>query len=131
MALRSCDVCGRTYDAKRPSSRFCGATCRKRHQRSPGVAAVPAPTVLAAAPGGLHAATHAELEAADRLETALGAAALALASRVDSGSAEQGSAFAALVREHRAALAEALRGANPAANPLDELKARRDRKRAG
>jgi hypothetical protein len=129
MALRSCDVCDRQYDAKRPSSRFCGATCRKRNQRSPEPAAAPA--LFVAPASGLSAATAAELEAAGRLETSLGQAALVLARRVDGGDREPGSALASLVREHRASLAEALRGAQQAASPLDEVKARRDRKLAG
>ena len=75
--------------------------------------------------------TRSELETAGRLETALGQSALAIAVRIDAADTEAGSAMAALVREHRAALAEALKGAYAVANPLDELRARRDRKRAG
>lgn len=31
---RPCDACGNAYEAKRPASRFCSATCRKRASRS-------------------------------------------------------------------------------------------------
>jgi hypothetical protein len=33
--IRGCDVCGRPYEAKRVSSRFCSGTCRKRNLRAP------------------------------------------------------------------------------------------------
>jgi hypothetical protein len=80
---------------------------------------------------GVMAATEAELDSVGRLETPLGQAALVLAVRLEASHREPGTALAALVREHRAALAEAMRGARVAADPVDELRARRDRKRAG
>lgn len=134
MTLRNCDGCGRSYEAKRATSKFCSSDCRVRAHRQPK-SAPSATVVLPAQPtpptSAVAAATRAALDEAGRSETALGAATLALAARIDDGSREPGSAFAALVREHRAALAEALRGANQVANPLDELRARRDQKRAG
>lgn len=129
---RSCDFCGVEYEAKRAASRFCSAVCRKRNQRAPRQAAVAAPVRLDLPPPGgsaLTAATNAELEAAGRAESALGRAALLLAARLDASEREPGTALAALIREHRAALAEAVRGAKAAADPVDELRARRDRKR--
>lgn len=32
---RSCDDCGETYEAKRPTSKYCRDTCRKRSSRKP------------------------------------------------------------------------------------------------
>jgi hypothetical protein len=72
---------------------------------------------------------QAKLEAAGRSETYLGAAALALADRIDQSTAVMG--FAALVKELRATMDAALDGVQQAADPLDELKRRRDAKRAG
>jgi hypothetical protein len=78
----------------------------------------------------LVAAIEAELEAAGRLDTALGRQALRLAQRMHS-EFDTGSAIAALSRELRATMAEALKDATPVADPLDELAARRSRKAAG
>jgi hypothetical protein len=80
--------------------------------------------------GSLAAATQAELDRAGRLGSAVGQAALALARRIDASQGETGSALAALVREHRATLAEAVKDAEVAADPLDELRNRRERKLA-
>lgn len=79
--------------------------------------------------GGCVPAVLAELTAAGRLEGHLGASALALAARIDSSTSVQG--FAALVKELRAVMAAALAGVQSEADPVDELRGRRDRKRAG
>ena len=132
---RACDYCGAEYEAKHPSSRFCTAVCRKRNQRNPRPAPVATHPSVANLPdpggSGLTDATRVELGAAGRLDSALGRAALLLAQRLDVSDREPGTALAALIREHRAALAEAVRGAKAAADPVDELRARRDRKRTG
>jgi len=131
---RACDVCGVKYEAKRLASRFCSPACRKRHQRNPQSAA---PVVLpvigdpGAVDGPVLSATRADLHAAGRLGGPLGQAALLLAGRLDRSEREPGTSLAALVREHRAALAEAVRGAKRAVDPVDELRARRDSRRAG
>jgi hypothetical protein len=70
-----------------------------------------------------------ELEQAGRAETYLGAAALALADRIDQSTAVMG--FAALVKELRVTMEAATAGARATADPVDELRARRDRKYAG
>jgi len=125
------------FTAKRSAAKYCGDTCRKRAQRNPGKVRPAEVLPLSpgpaddSAPGRLAAATLAELEAAGRADSAVGQAALALARRIDSASGETGSALAAMVREHRAALAEAVRDGKRAADPLDELRARRERKSAG
>jgi hypothetical protein len=78
---------------------------------------------------GLVAATRAELEAADRLGSAFGQAALALAVRVESGR-DTGAAVAALTRELRASLDAALANARAAGSPLDAAKDELARRRA-
>lgn len=73
------------------------------------------------------AATRAELEAAGRLDSMLGQVALLLAERMCEF--DTGSGTAALSKELRAVMATAVQGAPAAADPVDELRARRDRKR--
>lgn len=77
----------------------------------------------------LSKATLAALEEAGRTDTPAGRAALLLARRLDMTTADTGSSIAALVREHRATLAAALANAQTG-DRVDELKERRDRKRA-
>jgi hypothetical protein len=71
-----------------------------------------------------------ELTAAGRLESSAGQAAIALATRIDEG-AESSAGLAALTRELRAAMAEALANVTEAGDALDELRARREARRAG
>jgi len=120
-----CASCGGTFEAQRSSAKYCGQTCRKRGSRRGEVATLPP----ADEPVGLVAATLAELQAAGRADTALGQQALALAERVNNPR-DTGSAIAALSRELRAVMVEALKGVEVAADPLDELRARRDRIRS-
>lgn len=128
-----CTVCAVGFDAKR-ESKYCGGRCRKRAQRRPegiAAAAIPAgdaPDTPGARPGaGLEQATRGELAAAGRAETAVGQAAVVLAHRIDRGTTETGASLAAMVREYRATLAEALRETEQSTDPLDELRARRER----
>jgi hypothetical protein len=83
------------------------------------VAAAPRPA------GGVFAATLAELTAAGRVATPAAQIAIALAVRIDHGAEDTGSSLAALSREHRAALGQALDGAQQLADPVDELQAQR------
>lgn len=124
---RSCDGCGREYVAKRPTSRFCGGTCRTRASRAGGVAAVPRSVPSVVATSGVVAATRRELEDAGRLGSMLGEAALELATSIASPH-ESGSSKASMVKQLVATMAEALKG-TAAADPLDELRGRRDAKR--
>lgn len=80
-------------------------------------------------------ATKAELEAAGKADTMLGQQAIALAARM-SGS-ETSAGIASLSRELRTVMAAAIGAALPSApaagtgDRVDELRARRDAKRAG
>lgn len=140
MIERTCDHCGATYQAKTARSRFCRDVCRamagKRAQRDavvaeiavhraapPQEAAEPRPAVRLVAD-----AVRADLERADRLGTVAGAAALAMAARIDA-QAETGAAVAALVRQLHATMAEATKDATAAVDPLDELRAKREARR--
>ena len=68
------------------------------------------------------------LEAAGRVGAPAGCAALLLARRLDTPTGDTGSSVAALVREHRVTLAEAVKGV-AVASELDKFRERRDRKR--
>ena len=127
---RKCESCKRAYQATRPNSKFCGDTCRKRAQRSPKPATMKQPKAPPVLVVGLGAVTARELEAADRLDTVLGQAALVLARRIESPM-ETGASIASMTKQLRETLADALKGAAQAADPLDEIRARRESKRAG
>jgi hypothetical protein len=77
------------------------------------------------------ASTLQELVSAGRESTALGQAALLLAYRIERSQMDTGAGVASLVKQHGATLAEALKGATQAKSGLDELRSRRDAKRAG
>lgn len=127
---RTCEACSAPYEASRPTARFCSERCKKRVQRGQVPFAVAPPTARASGTeSGTAARVRAELDAAGRLETYLGAAALALAERIDESTAVMG--FAALVKELRSTMDAAMAGVQQAADPVDELRSRRDRKYAG
>ena len=134
MESRNCDQCGKVYQAKRPSSRYCSDLCRKRAQRSPQIlmplTAVPlVPLFVPTLSGGTVEATRRELERAEMVESSLGQVVLILAGRLDAVTNDTGSSMAALAREHRAALAAALESGKVAESPLDELARRRRERR--
>lgn len=124
---RACDQCGARYQAKRRESRYCSAVCRKRmHRRSKSgqESGQERPRSL------LVEQTIAELDAAGRLGSVHGVQAVLLASRME-GSMETGAAVAALSKEFSRVMTEALRSAGAGRSRTDELRARRDRRRAG
>lgn len=129
---RSCEACGASYDAQRPSSRFCSDRCRKRTARAngskPKPASSPSSPELEQAPDTA-IADHVASELGDQLQTAAGQMAVALARRLDAN-VDTGSAMAAVARELRSVLTELLGNAPTAADPIDELRARRDRRPA-
>ncbi|WP_327029720.1 hypothetical protein OG989_04140 [Micromonospora sp. NBC_01740] len=77
---------------------------------------------------GLVAVVDRELAAAGRADTSKGAIALRLAETLADGG-HTASGIAALAKELRATIDEALKGAKEAGDGLDELKARRERRR--
>jgi hypothetical protein len=127
-------VCGDPFVASRDTAKFCGSTCRKRASRgavSVGpVRPVVAVPLAAGEAGGVEAATRAELDAVGRTGSSEGQKALMLARRLDADVRDTGMGLAAVMRAHSVALAEAVKGATVADDPVDELRARRDEKRA-
>lgn len=152
----ACTVCGTQYEAQRSTSRYCSTKCRTRASRAgtsrkkePASGQVVTQLPVAAAPpadavGGGSAAdglpysqeqlTIQELEAAGRLDTALGMSCVILARRIDSNHRETGSGVAALVRQLEASMRSATVNAHASEDPVqrakDELAARRQRRRA-
>jgi len=127
-----CPGCSRSYVAKSPKSVTCSDRCRKRMSRGTPVRDRPVPISGDVTPveSGIVTATRAELEAAGRLDTAIGQAALALA-EIMGTQGETASGRTAAAREWRATMAEALRAAVPlVADPVDELARRREEKLA-
>jgi hypothetical protein len=136
---RDCDACGRQYFAKSKRSKFCtDVECKRRRERErkrrgggevvemPGASSAPE----RASEGSIAAAARAELVAAGRADTSVGRAAIALAERLELGMFDTGSSMAALSREYRATLAEALKDARVDADTVDELGERRRRRHA-
>lgn len=124
---KSCEQCGLFFEGKSPAGRFCSSTCRSRKSR--GMAAASALPSVATPATGVELSVRGQLEAAGRSETYLAGLALSLAQRMDASTAVMG--FAALAKELRATMSEALVGAEVKADDVDELKARRDAKLAG
>jgi hypothetical protein len=132
--MRNCVICQRPFKAQRPQARFCGSTCRVRAHRLPGAvvpmkAQTPDVSQMGHLEDDLVAAVKAELAAAGCDGSSLGAQAIQLARRMAPGTFDTGSAYASLSKELRSVMAQAMAGATQAADPLDELKARRDAKR--
>jgi len=124
---RSCALCGNAFEAKRPHAKYCGARCRVGASRG-GLSTPRTPAVARSESGGLVDAVRAALEAADRVNTVKGQHALELAGRIVNAPG-MNTGVAALSKRLDDVLAEALRDSAKVANPLDELRARRDRKR--
>lgn len=76
------------------------------------------------------AAVKKELRAIGKTATPLGATALTLAERLDDG-IDPGSAMAAMAKELRATMDELARTAPAVADPIDDLKKRRERRLSG
>ena len=135
---RDCDRCGHPFAPASKRARFCSVKCRTqatraRAQGQPESIAKPKRTRKPKpvdSPTGTLGAVIAELTEAGRLQTSAGQAAVALARRIDDG-AESSSGLAALTREMRAAMAEATANVAQAGDALDELRAKREARRAG
>ena len=128
ITIRVCDVCGIEYVAKRPSSRYCGATCRQRAKRAGMAGTLGAAKLPPPADTPLFRAVTAELEAAGKADSWLGRAALMLALRLGDPACPSAS-VASLSKALRMTMAIAMEDVLVGADPLDELRTRRDRKR--
>lgn len=125
---RSCESCGKPFEAKRSTAKYCRSGCRVRATRKrasePAEVVELGPSEPAVDESPLVKAVRLELEAAGRLESSLGQQALELARHMASPF-DTGSARASVSRELRAVMDAALADAPKAADALDELALRR------
>lgn len=133
----SCSACGKQFEASRRSAMFCGVTCRQRAARASKAAPPDAdPTPIdrgkreETAEHPLIATTRRDLEAAGQLDTVVGQQALRLAEKLTSPF-DTGSATAAVSKEFRAVMAEALKDQGKQVDSLDELASRRLKRASG
>lgn len=125
--LRPCDACGESFTASRKDARFCSPRCNKRFQRGarrPGER--PSPGGLS----GVEATVRAELDAVGLVGTARGQIALQLARRIDDPDRETGGGLATIAKRLDQLMESATAGVQVEADPLDELRAARERKRS-
>jgi hypothetical protein len=128
MLQRVCPQCGKSFEAQRSTAKFCSASCRVYSSKGkPPVVQMPTVVADVSGDGPVTAATRAELTAANVVGSMLGAATLQIARLLDSG--ESGGAAAQLASRLIELRREALKDARVAADPVDELRSRRDAKR--
>lgn len=123
---RICQQCGSTFEAKRVSAKYCTDQCRAMASNIRLGKSPPKPLTVtppAPPPGGIMASTLARLEALGKVDDPSGQVALMLAQQMDAGMPP--GALAGVSKEHRATLEALAVGAKVAADPMDELTARR------
>lgn len=126
---RACVACGASFEAQRETARYCSPKCRKRGSRGGLTGVVVEPPAPRVATGAVVKAARTRLLEAGVLDTMEGQAALLIAERMESGN-DTGSGIAALNRELAATVDRALSQQAAAADPMDELRARRERRNA-
>ena len=127
---RACDYCGTMYTPRRSTSRYHSPSCRAQAAKARAAGRVVSLPPAGDVPeGALVVATRRELVEAGMVETTLGQQALELARRISVGH-DSGSSIAALSKELRVVMSAALASVEDAGDPIDELKAWRDRKRS-
>ena len=139
MSIRKCIRCGDPYQASRSTAKYCSTRCRvyasqERRAALPvktGGSEKPKPSLMVEVDqsAGLITATRGTLEAAGRLDSVAGQSAIRIAEAMTGR--ETGAGLAALSKALSATMAEALDGVVSQADSLDELKARREARRAG
>ena len=128
--VRSCDICGTKYVAKRQNSMYCGPRCGQRAHRmrkaegaSAKVIALidAAPELVPGEQGPVEVSTLQTLTACDVESTPLGTSVLALARRIDLGF-DTGAGLAALVKQFEQTLRSATSGVLDEAAALDRAR---------
>lgn len=141
MERRACVVCSTSYQPKRPTAKYCSDRCKKRASdqraadRRAAERAATAPPAETTRSTELVDQVRAELEAAGRLDTVIGRQAMLLASRLETNTNDTGGSAAAVSKELRAVMAEAMSGVHQAEDPVqqsqDELRKRREKRKHG
>ena len=151
MAARNCEQCGKNFTAQRSTARFCSPTCRVAWNRSKKqssadvkIISLPKPKAREHA-GGSHTKAQADqlaevdtsgtVEASTRAKfDELGvnmaspdvAVTLTVAKRIDHNMTETGAAVKSLVSAWQESYDRVIGSVPAKADPLDELKAKRD-----
>lgn len=133
---RACEDCKTSFEAKRPTARFCSATCQKRAKRRAERTIAPTTKPVAVLPGAeredqvedesIAGATIKALRDAGRLDTPRGRLALKAARIIDASTAIMG--MAALMKDFDRALEAALAGAVVEHDEVDEVERKRQEK---
>lgn len=129
--LKPCGRCGKQFEAKRSTAKYCGSTCRSQASliRGEGGEVVPLnivpPATSTDAESGLVAITRETLTAAKVVDTVPGQSALILAARIMAGQ-DTGSAMSSMVKQLAASTAEAL-ALQKSKSWLDKVQEERDR----
>jgi len=125
---RTCEACGKPLNTANSRAKYCSDTCRARVSKGNVVPipqrAAPDPTAVL-----LVDATRDMLAEYGRESHPLGLAALEVARSLADVNTPA-SAKAALAKQLEVLLSAATKGAKVAANPVDDIRARRDAKRA-
>lgn len=121
---RNCIKCGVVFTTEHKQTRYCSASCRDKAARDK-----PSPVVnMPHLDLSIVASVRHRLSVLGALDDPMGQLALRLA---EQAAGETGSALAAVSRELRATMTVVEQDARPvAADPVDELRSRRDVKRA-
>ena len=124
----TCSRCGSDFETARRSARWCSDRCRTAAARArkagkPETSSKPKRRKPAPQTEPDHGMT------AGRADTSAGRTAIALARRIDDG-AESSAGMAALTRELSARMAEATASVESEGDAIDELRARREARRA-
>lgn len=117
----TCAGCGEDFEAKRKTAKYCGPSCQKRGRRREESAAEGAEL-----PPAFLAATVAQVEKLGKIETVEGLQVIVIAERMVSPYST-GSEVASLSKEHSRLMEILGRGAAKA-DPVDEMRDRRERK---
>lgn len=128
MHSKQCESCGNTFDAIRPTRRWCSDSCGRRYRRqNPAGAPQPLRPVPTPTDGDIDLLGAVRAELGPLIETPMGKLAENLAERLTGAGSPSGAA--AISRELRNVLASIRSHPADADDPLDELRKRRDRKR--
>lgn len=142
MRVVKCEQCGRAFKAERTTAKYCSTRCRTAAvrarkalaeipKRRDGAALVALPKAAPKSESddeGFVAETKRELEAAGRLEGYLGRSAMHIARLIDAAPSDTGNGHAALIKEYKATMAQALDGAQRQETPLEKIRRERELK---
>lgn len=133
--MAECAACSEKFEPANKLARFCKrdecvrSRARDRKRKQLGVApSPPASETMEASSGSPYAAVLRVLKETGQVDSPDGQIALELARRLTFAGSDTGSSVAAVARELRTALRDAIQEAQLVGDPLDELRERRARR---